>query len=102
MLQVFHADVAKVDRDVAIVVLVCCKLLFSMFHLFFHTHIASVYIWMLHMFYTYVASALFGCCVCFTMVFKCFFMCFCNWFTCMFQVLYLPSDIRCKCCIWMF
>jgi hypothetical protein len=72
---VFHADAAKVDRDVAfvaMVVLVCCKLLFSMFYLFFHTHIVSVYIWMLHMFHTYVASALFGCCVCFTMVFKCF------------------------------
>ena len=34
----FHMDVAKVDRDVsyvAMVVHVCCKLLFSMFHLFF-------------------------------------------------------------------
>jgi hypothetical protein len=35
---VFYTDVAKVDRDiayVAIVVHVCCKLLFPMFHLFF-------------------------------------------------------------------
>jgi Na+/melibiose symporter-like transporter len=35
MLQVFYADVTKVDRDVArvaIVVHVCCKLLFSIFH----------------------------------------------------------------------
>ena len=34
----FHADVTKVDRDVAyvaMVVHVCCKLLFPMFHLFF-------------------------------------------------------------------
>ena len=34
----FHTDVAKVDQDVAyvaIVVHVCCKLMFSMFHLFF-------------------------------------------------------------------
>ena len=38
MLQVFHMDVYKVDRDVAhvaMVVHVCCKLLFLMFHLFF-------------------------------------------------------------------
>jgi hypothetical protein len=35
---VFHADIVKVDRDVAyvaMVVHVCCKLLFSVFHLFF-------------------------------------------------------------------
>jgi hypothetical protein len=38
MLQVFHMDVAKVDWVVAyveMVVYVCCKLLFLMFHLFF-------------------------------------------------------------------
>jgi hypothetical protein len=38
MLQVFHMVVAKLDRDVAdatMLVLVCCKLLFPMFHLFF-------------------------------------------------------------------
>ena len=49
----FNTDVAKVDRDVAsvaMVVHVCCKLLFSMFHLFFPTYVASVFIWMLHMF----------------------------------------------------
>jgi hypothetical protein len=37
-IQVFHADVAKVDQDVAyiaMVVHVCCKLLFLMFYLFF-------------------------------------------------------------------
>ena len=32
----------------------------------------QVFIWVLHMFHTYVASVLSGCCVCFTMVFKCF------------------------------
>jgi hypothetical protein len=35
---VFHIDVAKIDRDVvhvAIVVHVCCKHLFQMFHLLF-------------------------------------------------------------------
>ena len=38
MLQLFRMDVAKVDRDVAyvaMVVHVCCKLLFPMFDLFF-------------------------------------------------------------------
>jgi len=57
MLQLFRMDVAKVDRDVAYVVMVvhiCCKLLFSMFHLFFFKHMLQVY--------------LFGCCICFTRV----------------------------------
>ena len=54
MLQVFYKDIAKIDRDVAhvaIVVHVCCKHLFQMLHLLFQT---------------YVASGLFGCCICFT------------------------------------
>jgi hypothetical protein len=34
MLEAFHLDVAKVDRDVAVVVHLCCKALFPMFHLF--------------------------------------------------------------------
>ena len=37
MFQLFHADVAKVDRDVAYVAMVvheCCKCLSLMFHLF--------------------------------------------------------------------
>ena len=62
-----HADVAIVDRDVAhvaIVVHVCCKLLFLMFHLcFFQTYVTSVFIRMLHMLHAYVASVLSGCCV---------------------------------------
>jgi hypothetical protein len=41
-------DVVKVDRDVAMVVYVCCQLLFLMFHLFFRTYVASVFILMLH------------------------------------------------------
>jgi hypothetical protein len=47
MFQLFHVDVVKVYRDVAYVIMlahVCCKLLFLMFHLFFQTHIASVFI----------------------------------------------------------
>jgi hypothetical protein len=46
--KLFHTDVAKVDRDVAYVAMVVherCKLLFSMFHLFFLTYVASVFIW---------------------------------------------------------
>ena len=42
--------------DVAMVVHVCCKRPFQMFHLFFQTYVASVLIWMLHMFHIYVAS----------------------------------------------
>ena len=58
MLQVFHMDVAKIDRDVvhvAIVVQLCCKRPFQMFHLLFQTYVPSVLIWMLYMFHTYVA-----------------------------------------------
>jgi hypothetical protein len=47
LFQIFHVDVAKVDRDVAyvaMVVHVCCKFLFSVFHLFFQTYVASVFI----------------------------------------------------------
>jgi hypothetical protein len=47
MLQVFHMDVAKRDRDVAyvaMVVHVCCKRPFQMFHLPFQTYVASVLI----------------------------------------------------------
>ena len=57
MLQVFYIDVAKVDRDVAyvaMVVHVCCKLLFSVFHILFLTYVASVFICMLHMFFTHI------------------------------------------------
>ena len=70
----FHTDVAKIEQDVAkidrnvtyvaMVVHVCCKHLSQMFYLFFQTYVASVFISMLHMFYTYVASVLSACCVC--------------------------------------
>jgi hypothetical protein len=46
MFQLFHADVAKVDRDVAYVAAVahvCCKRLFSVFYQFFlYTYVESV------------------------------------------------------------
>ena len=67
MFRLFHTDVAKVDRDVtyvAMVVYVRRKLMCPMFHLFFQGYVASVFIWMLHMFHTYVVSVLSRCCVC--------------------------------------
>ena len=71
-----------------IVVHVCCKLLFPMFYLFFQKYFASVFIWMLHMFHTYIASVLSGYCICFIVV----FWYFCKCFRCMFQV---SSVFRC-------
>ena len=59
MLQLFRIDVAKVDRDIAYVAMtihVCCKRLFQMFYLFFQMYVASVFIWMLRMFHTYVCK----------------------------------------------
>jgi hypothetical protein len=50
-----------------------------MFKLFSQTYVASMFIWMLHIFHTYVASILSGCCVCctwFSSVFRCFCKCF--------------------------
>jgi hypothetical protein len=44
---VVFMDVAKIDRDVAYVVMivhVCCKRQFLMFHLLFQTYVASVFI----------------------------------------------------------
>ena len=66
MLQVFQMDVAKIDQDVAYVAMVvhlCCKGLLPMFHLCFWGVCYKCVIWMLHMFYTYVASVLSRCCV---------------------------------------
>jgi hypothetical protein len=84
MLQVFHADVAKVDRDVAhvaIVVHVCCKLLFAPFHLFFFPNVRCKCV------YLDVAYVLHICCKCFIYMlhmfyngFQMFFMIFCKCF----------------------
>jgi hypothetical protein len=63
MLQLFHMDIVKVDRDiayVAMVIHVCCKLLFPMFHLFFQAYVAIV--------------CLFGCCICFTHMLQLFYL----------------------------
>ena len=64
--QVFHMDIAKVDWDVAydaLVVHVCCKRLFPMFHLFSDVCCKCVYLYV-----TYVSpiccKRLSVCCVC--------------------------------------
>jgi hypothetical protein len=60
---VFRMDVVKVDRDVAYDASVseaCCKRLFKVFYLF-QTYVASVLIWMLHMFHTYVVRVCSKC-----------------------------------------
>jgi hypothetical protein len=69
MLQVFDMDIAKVDWDVAYIC--CCNGYTHMLQesvpnvsSVFQTYIASVFIWMLHMFHTDVANVLFGYCVC--------------------------------------
>jgi hypothetical protein len=87
----FHMDIEKVDQNVAyvtMVVHVCCKLLFLMFHLFFQTYVASVFIWMLHISHV--------CCKYFIWMlrmlhngFSCVFGCFCKCFRCMFQMFHL-------------
>ena len=54
MLEVFHVDVEKVDRDVADVgslLEACCKRFFKMFHLS-DVCVQAFFIWMLHMFHT--------------------------------------------------
>ena len=84
----FHMDVTNVDWDVPYVVMVvhvCCNRLSSMFHLFFQTYVASVFIWMLHMFHIYVASVFIWMLLMFAMIFNCF----CKYFRCMFRMFYL-------------
>jgi hypothetical protein len=52
-------NVVKLDWDVAYVAMVvylCCKHLSLMFHMFFQTYVASVFIWKLHMFQAYVVN----------------------------------------------
>jgi hypothetical protein len=73
---VFHTDVAKVDWDVAYVAMVVHQASIPNVLFIFQTYVASVFIWMLHMLYTYVASVSSGCYVClngFSSVFKSFF-----------------------------
>jgi hypothetical protein len=55
---------------VAIVSEACCKCMFGVFQMFqryvssvFSGRMLQVFIWMLHMFHTYVACVLLGCCI---------------------------------------
>ena len=60
----FYMDVAKIDRNIAHVVMivhVCCNGPFQMFYLLFQTYVVSVLIWMLHMFHTYAARVCSKC-----------------------------------------
>jgi hypothetical protein len=57
--EVCFRGLLQIDWDVA-----CCKGLLPMFHLCFQTYVASVFIWMLHIFHTYVTYVLSGCCIC--------------------------------------
>jgi hypothetical protein len=98
---VFHMNVVKVDHDVACTASVlsisdtCCKRLFKVFHLF-QTHVASVLIWMLHMF-PHI------CCNNMLQMFQLFHSCVSIF---MLQVFYLDvpyiSQICCKCIFQMF
>jgi hypothetical protein len=74
MLQVFHMNVAKVDRDVAYVAMVvhiCCKLMFPMF-IFFQTYVASVFI----------LNVVYVSCLCCKYFIWMFTYVFCNGFKC--------------------
>jgi hypothetical protein len=97
MLQVFHVDVAKVDRDVAYVAMaihVYCERLFQMFHLFFQTYVANMF----YLDVTYVSHI---CCKCFIWMSHML----CNGFSSVssvldiFQVFHLSLDVCCKCFI---
>jgi hypothetical protein len=77
LLQVFHIDVAKVDRDVAYIAMaiyVYCEPLFQMFYFFFGR--------MLQVFYLDVVYISHICCKCFRH---------------MFHVFHMFSDACCKC-----
>jgi hypothetical protein len=80
---VFYTDVTKVNQDVAYVATVCARMLKNIYpnvSSVFQTYVATVFIWMLRMFNTYVPSVLSGCCVCVAMVFTCFFKYFIRMF----------------------
>ena len=91
MLHLFHMDVAKVDRMMLDMLHILHLLQLQPYVLsvsdvpevcfigVFRMQVASVFIWMLHMFHTYVVCVLFGCCLWlqwFSSVFRCFFRVF--------------------------
>jgi hypothetical protein len=104
---VLYIDVAKVDRDVAHVVMpiyVCFKCMFQMFHLLL-MNVASVFVSMLHIhaYCNHMFQALSDVSyVCFQMFhldvvyicngFQMFFSCFRKCFICLFQVFHMSSS----------
>jgi hypothetical protein len=65
MLQVFYTDVTKIDQDVtyvSMVVYVCCKRLFPMFHLFLDVFSKCVYLDISYVSHI-CCKCLSGCCV---------------------------------------
>jgi hypothetical protein len=61
----FYLDVAKVDLDVIHVAMATHMLQVYVPNVLFVflTYVASVFVWMSHIFHTYVASVLSGCCI---------------------------------------
>jgi hypothetical protein len=93
LLQVFDVDVTKLDEDVeyvAMVVHVCCKLLFLIFQFIYKRMLHVCLSEMLYVFHTYVACVLSECCIYIVMTFHAFLGVFTS-----------VSDVRWKCFIWM-
>jgi hypothetical protein len=64
VLQVFHIDVPKVDRDITYVAMIshtCCKRVFQMFHLFFRSMLQVCLFWVCYPNVTYVLQWIFKC-----------------------------------------
>jgi hypothetical protein len=68
----------------------------------FSDYVASVFISMLHMFRTYVASVLSGCCICFAMVFYVFSGVFSNVLDACFKCFIYPQTYVANMFICMF
>jgi hypothetical protein len=106
MLQKYVARVSYgcCKRDVAYVAMVYTRMLQTCVpnvSYVFETYVASVFIWMLLMFHTYIVSVLFGCCVylqCFSSIFYMFLQVLRH----TFQVFHLSSFVYYKYCIWIF
>jgi hypothetical protein len=95
MLQVFDVDVAKVDRDVAMAIHVCCTSIPNVSSIFLYVCCKCVYLdvaiyftRMLQVFYLDVADA-------FAMALKCFQL-FLQVFQTHVLVFHLPSNVYCK------
>jgi hypothetical protein len=86
---------------VAMIVHVCYKCMFLMFHLFFFRCMLQVNYLDVAYVHTYVASVLSGCCMCLQLFFKCFHV-FLHVFQAHISNVSAVSYICCNCFIWMF